>query len=116
MKDKIIELTKKWYKIVILDHHKDRDCHFYINTVYSYGEKPYYRIEHYGYVAEDYTEDFETYKEAENGLVICIENNILKEKKWAENVLKEKECEEKWDLEQIKRAENIINLLTKENK
>lgn len=106
--EKIIQLTNKWYCIVSTGHHKDRDCHFYINTVYSYGEKPYYRIEHYGYIAEDYSEDFETYDEAENNLIKFLEDNILNEKSWAENVLKQPE---KWDLDQIERAENIIKII-----
>jgi hypothetical protein len=105
--EKIIELTKKWYEIVSTDHHKDRDCHFYVNTVYSYGNNPVFRIEHYGYIAEDYTEDFETYEEAENGLIEFLKGNILNEKSWAEGVLKEKE---KWDSDQIERAENIIKI------
>ena len=49
---KFIELTQFWYNYVSLDHHKDRDCHFYINQVFSYGEEPYWRIEHYGYITE----------------------------------------------------------------
>jgi len=39
MKDKlktITNLTNEWYQLISRDHHKDRDCHFYINTVWSY--------------------------------------------------------------------------------
>jgi hypothetical protein len=52
MKDKLQELSAVWYDLVSIDHHKDRDCHFYINKVYSYGKPPHYRIGHYGYISE----------------------------------------------------------------
>lgn len=47
-----IELTNFWYNYVAQDHHKDKDCHFYVNQVFSYGQEPYWRIEHYGYIQE----------------------------------------------------------------
>jgi hypothetical protein len=62
--NQITELTKKWYIEVGKDHHKDRDCHFYINTVWSYGQKQKYRVEHYGYIFRDIEEEFTTYNEA----------------------------------------------------
>lgn len=52
----VAQLGSEWYRLVSSDHHKDRDCHFYINTVFSYGAVAYYRPEHYGYV---YTGDWE---------------------------------------------------------
>lgn len=52
MTQHFLELTKFWYEYVSCDHHKDRDCHFYVNQVWSYGQPFYYRIEHYGYMAE----------------------------------------------------------------
>lgn len=74
MSEKFLNLTNFWYEFVSCDHHKDRDCHFYVNQVWSYGEKPYYRIEHYGYMAElpkeledkrftDYASAFKTLEE-----------------------------------------------------
>jgi len=62
--NQITELTKKWYIEIGKDHHKDRDCHFYINTVWSYGQKQKYRVEHYGYIFRDIEEEFDTYNEA----------------------------------------------------
>jgi hypothetical protein len=62
--NQITELTKEWYILIGGDHHKDRDCHFYINTVWSYGQKQKYRVEHYGYIFRDIEEEFETYNEA----------------------------------------------------
>jgi hypothetical protein len=52
--DEITALTEKWCRYVGLDHHKDRDCHFYIEKRWSYGDPPKYRAQHYGYVAKDW--------------------------------------------------------------
>ena len=50
----IARLANIWYNYVSTDHHKDRDCHFYIETVWSYGEEPFYRAVHNGYIMEDW--------------------------------------------------------------
>lgn len=72
LENRIIELSNFWYSYVNKDHHKDRDCHFYIKEVYSYGEKPYWRIEHYGYIVdmpdEVRTVEHGTYTEAKYSL------------------------------------------------
>lgn len=72
MEPTLQELTVAWYDIVCVDHHKDRDCHFYINHVYSYGHKPYYRLEHYGYISdfpdELSNEQYATHDDAEAAL------------------------------------------------
>lgn len=52
VEEEITQLTEQWYRYVGLDHHKDRDCHFYIEKVWSYGEPPKYRALHGGYIAE----------------------------------------------------------------
>jgi hypothetical protein len=62
--NEITELTNQWYSLIGGDHHKDRDCHFYINTIWSYGKKQKYRVEHYGYIFQDIEEEFDTYKDA----------------------------------------------------
>ena len=53
--EEITELTTKWMKYVSLDHHKDRDCHWYITQTYSYGEEPYYEAHHSGYLLDHWT-------------------------------------------------------------
>ena len=55
IEEEITELTAKWYKYVNLDHHKDRDCHWYITKTYSYGEQPYYEAHHSGYIIDHWT-------------------------------------------------------------
>lgn len=48
-----VDLTRLWYELVGLDHHKDRDCHWTIEQVWSYGQEPTWRMSHNGYVAGD---------------------------------------------------------------
>ena len=80
--EEITKLTELWFNIVGNDHHKDKDCHWYINKVWSYGDKPYYRVEHYGYVLDDIAKDFATSKEAHQFLMKTLIRNINKEYKW----------------------------------
>ena len=74
--NQITELSKEWYILIGGDHHKDRDCHFYINTVWSYGQKQKYRVEHYGYIFRDIEEEFDTYNEAAMFLLNKIKEMI----------------------------------------
>jgi hypothetical protein len=74
--DQITELSKEWYILIGGDHHKDRDCHFYINTVWSYGKKQKYRVEHYGYIFRDIEEEFDTYNKAAMFLLKKIKEMI----------------------------------------
>lgn len=87
MNAEIIRLTKLWYQVVSSDHHKDRDCHWYINTVYSYGNEPIYRIEHYGYVHDNISIEFDSYESAERGLLVEIRRALVNEFSWALGVL-----------------------------
>jgi hypothetical protein len=59
--DEITKLTEEWYNIIGPNHHKDRDCHWYIETKWSYGNAPVYTIHHYGYILEEYKETWKTY-------------------------------------------------------
>jgi len=74
--NRITVLTNEWYSLIGKDHHKDRDCHFYINTVWSYGQKQKYRVEHYGYIFRDIEEEFDTYNEAAMFLLNKIKEMI----------------------------------------
>lgn len=55
LEEEIIMLTEKWYRYVNLDHHKDRDCHWYITKTYSYGDEAYYEASHSGYILDHWT-------------------------------------------------------------
>lgn len=73
---KIQELGADWYELIGKVHHKDRDCHFHISTYWSYGEGPKYRVEHFGYVADDYVIECATYDEAVDRLVLLLQRII----------------------------------------
>ncbi len=55
LEQQVINLTKKWYNYVSLDHHKDRDCHWYIEKRYSYGQFATYTAVHNGYRIEPWS-------------------------------------------------------------
>jgi len=66
--EKITLLTSIWYKCLI-DHHKDRDCHFKISKKWSYGKLPIYCVEHYGYIIDEIYGEFNTLEGAEEYLI-----------------------------------------------
>ena len=74
--NQITELSRVWYIQIGDDHHKDRDCHFYINTVWSYGQRQKYRVEHFGYIFDDIEEEFDTYRAKKLPHPLLVENNI----------------------------------------
>ena len=78
--DKITELTEEWYRLIGKDHHKDRDCHFYIHTEWSYGYPPKYFVEHNGYILDYIQEEYETYEKAQEGLISILSKAIEEEK------------------------------------
>lgn len=58
----VTDLTEQWYKLIGPDHHKDRDCHWYIETKWSYGRPPGYCIVHHGYIIGKLDETWQTYE------------------------------------------------------
>ena len=87
--DQITELSREWYILIGKDHHKDRDCHFYINTVWSYGQKQKYRVDHFGYIFEEIEEEFDTYKQAAEFLLNKIREMIEVEQNREEPIKEE---------------------------
>jgi hypothetical protein len=47
-------LTNKWNYYVSMDHHKDRDCHFYIEKHWAYGKPPVYLAYFNSYLDDDW--------------------------------------------------------------
>ncbi len=75
--DYITKLTYQWYDLIARDHHKDKDCHFYIETKWSYGQPPKYWVRHYGYIMYNFEgEEYNTYEEALDGLISFLEKAI----------------------------------------
>lgn len=60
--EEITKLTEEWYTLIGPDHHKDRDCHWYIETKWSYGQPAIYIIQHYGYIIDEVSETWKTYE------------------------------------------------------
>ncbi len=76
----ITDLTEQWYKLIGSDHHKDRDCHWYIETKWSYGCSPVYIIRHYGYILDEIEETWTSYEAALNRLKEILTQKIEEEK------------------------------------
>ena len=76
----VTKLTEDWYRLIGKDHHKDKDCHWYIETKWSYGLSPTYIVRHYGYILDEVDEEFETYEEALNFLKDFLIKSIEEEK------------------------------------
>jgi hypothetical protein len=74
--EEITQLTEEWYKLIGPDHHKDRDCHWYIETKWSYGDPPKYTIQHWGYILDDIVKEFSSYEEALVGLKEVLKKEI----------------------------------------
>ncbi len=109
MKKEIIELTQKWHEYISPNHHKDRDCHWYIEVDYAYGEEPIFTACHYGYVADALMgEPQGTLEDAERDLLNLIKKAVGQQKEWVDRVLATKE--EEWDEDQIEQAEKYYEL------
>ena len=76
----VTKLTEDWYHLIGPVHHKDKDCHWYIETKWSYGLSPTYIVRHYGYILDEVDEEFETYEEALNFLKDFLIKSIEEEK------------------------------------
>lgn len=108
--NKIVELSKLWYKIISIDHHKDRDCHWYITQDFAYGEKPSYLVSHTGYIFdEEIDRKFASYPAAVHFLEDTLQKAISKERSWAENVVKNPKQYDDW---QVVNAKEILAIMT----
>lgn len=87
--EEVTKLTDDWYFLIGKDHHKDRDCHWYIETRWSYGYPPKYTVQHWGYILDHIEEEFDSYNEALTRL-----KNILVEKIQEEKIGQERDNDE----------------------
>jgi hypothetical protein len=80
--DEITRLTDEWYFLIAKDHHKDRDCHWYIETKWSYGHEPIYTLQHYGYIIHpDINISYKSYEQALVNMKKLLEQHIDDEKR-----------------------------------
>jgi hypothetical protein len=104
----ITKLTSIWMEC--LDYHKDRDCHWYVQLTWSYGDEPYWEAQHYGYVYEPEPIQCKSYDEALDELIKMIKEGFKNEIEHAEYVL----SESGWDKYDIKHAELVIKKMKPE--
>lgn len=105
---RIQQLTELWYSCLI-DHHKDRDCHFTIEEQWSYGRYPTYTVHHYGYVADEWhSPEFKSVHSAYKWLIKKLIEQIKDEANgWLERM---KRDDEGW--EHKEHFEKILAKLT----
>jgi hypothetical protein len=60
--EEITKLTDEWYTLIGPDHHKEKDCHWYVETKWSYGHPAKYSVQHWGYIIGDIEEHWNTYE------------------------------------------------------
>ena len=80
IEDEITDLTEQLYDLVGGDHHKDCDCHWWIETMWSYGKPPVYVVNHNGYIFDYVNDEFDSYSEALESLVYTLKTAISNEK------------------------------------
>ena len=68
-----------WYEVIAEDHHKDRDCHFYIEREYSTYRPGGWCAYHNGYILKDYREEFPTFEQALQGLLTFLLEKLAEE-------------------------------------
>ena len=80
VQEDIVRLSEEWHDLISGDHHKDKDCHWYIETRWSYGEQPEFRVLHHGYVTDDIEIACDSYDTALMELRTIIKRAIEREK------------------------------------
>jgi len=113
IEEEITHLSKTWMKYIGPEHHKDRDCHFYIEKRWSYGDEPDYRAYHYGYVASDFEGTrCDTLEEAQEELRDFLYLSIHKEYQWLlEAVDKINKNEDGWSEEDREERQSGLDRL-----
>ena len=80
IQEDIVKLSEEWYELISGNHHKDRDCHWYIETRWSYGEQPKFRELHHGYITDDIEIACDSYETALMELRTILKRAIEREK------------------------------------
>lgn len=83
----ILKLSEEWHEIVCEGIHKDRDCHWYIQSEWSYGLKPKYYVRHHGHIADEIEAKCETYEDALITLKKIIKRAIERENEIGKNTI-----------------------------
>lgn len=85
LEQRLTELTGQWMQTIRRQHHKDRDCHFVVERRLSYGDKPYWSAEHFGYwIERPFSKRCKTYREAVGALIALLTEEIAEAKRCIE--------------------------------
>lgn len=85
LEEEFILATQRWYEYVGKDHHKDIDCHWFVDRekIFSYGQPStdhHYRLWHDGYILDDIDFVGETEDEVFKQGIEFIDNWIKNDK------------------------------------
>lgn len=81
--DTITALTERYHEAIGDDHHKDKDCHFYIEKKWSYGAPPIYTAAHYGYLSK-FEKQCASHGEAQDFIIERLQKMIADRESWTE--------------------------------
>ena len=84
--EEITKLTDEWYNLIGPRHHKDRCCHWYIETKWSYGQPPTYEVQHWGYIRDEVRVVCSSYNDALVALKAELQNAIREEKEIGDTI------------------------------
>lgn len=120
MSDRVHALAEVWREMIATDHHKHKDGYFAVIKSWSYDHEARYHAEHEAYIGEDLFGAYRsTYAEAENNLIQHLLAMIEKQRKWATEVMADKEWQE-WSGREAKHMLEVIErniaLIKGENK
>lgn len=78
--DKITRLASEYHKLIAGDAKKDRDCHWSIETKWSYGQEPKFTVRHKGNLFHEVKTECASYSEALNVLRDELKTAVTLEK------------------------------------
>ena len=74
----ISKLMALWYQTISLEHHQDQDCHFTIETRFSYGGQVRFFLKHDSSKDKHIQEEYWSYEFAEQALIQHLRCRIRK--------------------------------------
>jgi hypothetical protein len=104
----INRLLKLWYELIGSEHHKDRDCWFFIEREYSTYKTPSWNVRHNGYILKDYSEPFSSFEKAQEGLIEFLAEACAKEISTIQENEANYPANEDFTINKLKELEKII--------
>jgi len=102
-------LLDMWYRYVSMDHHKERDCHWYVSTDFRYGHETKYTVYHDGYICDESVYfECSSYKEALAKLKDAVLAAFRSQLEWSRHVIAHPD---EYDGVQYEQASLVIDVL-----